>query len=298
MVTPSTYHALTLFAEWYIALCLLCCLMIVVDQRRQPPPPMRIMLWVWPITALWAGPIALWLYRGIGRPRAAGHVLSGHGMPGAGATLSDRAGESVVMGTPAQKAAMPGMRDEDGMPGRLSLPEAHRNHEMRGGPSMPGMPGMGAMEGMGAASPTWRNVTTGTLHCGAGCTLADLVGPWIFRLMPFMLFGRLMYGEWLVDYVLALVAGVFFQYAAQAEMSAQRGPALWWRSFKVDFLSLTAWQIGMYGWMAIAMFWLIGPMSPSQPVFWLMMQIGMLCGFLTAFPMNWWLIREGIKSAM
>lgn len=29
-----------------------------------------------------------------------------------------------------------------------------------------------------------------------------------------------------------------------------------------------------------------------------MMQISMVCGFITAYPMNWWLIRIGIKSAM
>ena len=295
MVTPDSYHALTIFAEWYIALCLLSCLILIVDQRRHAPPAMRIMLWVWPITALWAGPIALWLYRALARPgRLEDGGMNGH-MPGR-AAMADMAGTPPSAHRPAEGTRdMHDMHDMRGMRGMASMPGARGQ-----GAAMHGMAGMsgGAMEGMGSAPPTWRNVTTGTLHCGAGCTLADLIGPWVFRLMPFALFGRLMYGEWLIDYVLALIAGVFFQYAAQAEMTSDRGPSLWWRSLKVDFLSLTAWQIGMYGWMAIAMFWLIGPMSPSHPVFWLMMQIGMLCGFLTAFPMNWWLIREGIKSAM
>ena len=51
-------------------------------------------------------------------------------------------------------------------------------------------------------------------------------------------------------------------------------------------------------WMAIAVFLLVGPMSPDQPVFWLMIQLSMLCGFITAYPMNWWLMRTGIKNAM
>ncbi len=290
MVTPNTYHALTLFAEWYIALCLLSCLILIVDQRRHAPPAMRIMLWVWPITALWAGSIALLLYRGLARPGRAAGGMGGHAMPAKPAMP----GRTATVPSAPTLVGQP--HDMHGMRGMASMSETHAGHEaaMHG---MAGMPG-GAMEGMGRAPATWRNVTTGTLHCGAGCTLADLVGPWVFRLMPFALFGHFMYGEWLIDYVLALIAGVFFQYAAQAEMTSERGPSLWWRSLRVDFLSLTAWQIGMYGWMAIAMFWLIGPMSPSHPVFWLMMQIGMLCGFLTAFPMNWWLIREGIKSAM
>jgi hypothetical protein len=29
-----------------------------------------------------------------------------------------------------------------------------------------------------------------------------------------------------------------------------------------------------------------------------MMQIGMIAGFATSYPMNWWLIRAGFKEAM
>jgi hypothetical protein len=32
--------------------------------------------------------------------------------------------------------------------------------------------------------------------------------------------------------------------------------------------------------------------------FWFMMQIAMLIGFVTAYPVNWWLVRNGIKERM
>jgi hypothetical protein len=68
---------------------------------------------------------------------------------------------------------------------------------------------------------------------------------------------------------------------------------------KADFLSLTAWQIGMYGWMAIATFLIFGhEMEKTNPVFWFMMQIAMLVGFLTSYPVNWWLLHSGIKEKM
>ena len=68
---------------------------------------------------------------------------------------------------------------------------------------------------------------------------------------------------------------------------------------KADFLSLTAWQIGMYGWMAIATFLIFGQEIPkTDPTFWFMMQIAMLLGFLTSDPVNWWLLRTGIKEKM
>jgi hypothetical protein len=34
------------------------------------------------------------------------------------------------------------------------------------------------------------------------------------------------------------------------------------------------------------------------PVYWFLVQIGMIAGFFTSWPVNTWLIRAGIKEAM
>ena len=146
--------------------------------------------------------------------------------------------------------------------------------------------------------PFWQKVVGGTFHCGAGCSLADLIGPFLFRLVPFAVIGSMVFGEWTLDYALALLIGVAFQYAALAPMLNQHGLRVWWRALKVDFLSLTAWQVGMYGWMALVIFLWLGELHPTRIEFWFMMQLAMACGFLTAYPMNWWLIKAGIKTAM
>jgi hypothetical protein len=39
-------------------------------------------------------------------------------------------------------------------------------------------------------------------------------------------------------------------------------------------------------------------LSKTGPVFWFMTQIAMVCGFATAYPVNWLLLRRGIKEAM
>ena len=55
----------------------------------------------------------------------------------------------------------------------------------------------------------------------------------------------------------------------------------------------------MYGWMAVAVFVIFRDEIPkTDPVFWFMMQIAMLAGFLTSYPVNWWLLRAGIKEKM
>jgi hypothetical protein len=71
-----------------------------------------------------------------------------------------------------------------------------------------------------------------------------------------------------------------------------------WAALKADALSLTAWQVGMYGWMAVVTFLIFGHELTKGAVFWFMMQIGMLAGFLTSYPINWWLIRRGVKERM
>ncbi|MCJ8342811.1 MAG: DUF4396 domain-containing protein, partial [Cetobacterium sp.] len=43
---------------------------------------------------------------------------------------------------------------------------------------------MGDMKGMDMKySKYWQGVVADTLHCGAGCSLADLIGPWIFMII-------------------------------------------------------------------------------------------------------------------
>jgi hypothetical protein len=70
-------------------------------------------------------------------------------------------------------------------------------------------------------------------------------------------------------------------------------------ALKADSLSITFWQIGMYGWMAVAVFLIFGhELEKTDPVFWFMMQIAMWFGFATSYPINWWLLKRGIKEKM
>ena len=90
---------------------------------------------------------------------------------------------------------------------------------------------------------------------------------------------------------------------ASRQPTSDRASASIWAAIKADTLLLAAWQIGMYGFMAFANFYLFQhvlgvTMRTDAPEFWFMMQIAMLCGFVTSYPMNWVLIRTGIKEKM
>lgn len=163
--------------------------------------------------------------------------------------------------------------------GRLSTQKAVRKAKSLG------------KENPGKKKPFWQITALGATHCGGGCTLGDLIAEWIIFFAPFTLFGKKIFAAWLLDYAFAFILGIAFQYFTM------RGGLK--RAIKADSLSLSTWQLGMYGWMAIATFAIFGhELEKTSPVFWFMMQIAMCFGFLSSYPVNWWLIKKGIKEKM
>lgn len=147
--------------------------------------------------------------------------------------------------------------------------------------------------------PFWQSAAIGALHCGSGCTIGDMLAETFLLFVPVAIFGSNLAGTWAIDYVFAFVIGIIFQYYSIKPMKNLSSKETLKAALKADTLSLTSWQIGMYGWMAISFFLIFHQRIPAtEPLFWFMMQIAMLLGFVTAFPTNWWLIKKGIKEAM
>ena len=103
------------------------------------------------------------------------------------------------------------------------------------------------------------------------------------------------------DYIAALSLGVAFQYFAIAPMRGLGMRKGLIRAAQADGLSLTSFELGLFAWMTLMTFvFFPAPhhLLPSSPVYWFLMQVGMIIGFFTAWPINVWLIRRGIKEAM
>lgn len=228
---------LVTIAEAYLALCVICAAVILVDILvRGHKQAMWIMDVVWPVTALWSGPLGLVAYWRWGR-------------------ASDRASTEVAR---ARGEAPPGKRQ-----------------------------------------PFPVLAAKAATHCGSGCTLGDVVAELLVLLVPLSLFGHRIFGAWVYDLVLAFGFGIAFQYFTikpMRHLSVKEGLK---QASKADALSLAAWQVGMYGWMAIATFAIFGhELGKGSPVFWFMMQIAMFFGFASSYPVNWFLLQRGIKERM
>jgi branched-subunit amino acid transport protein len=227
---------------------LLSAAIIAIDEFGHPQH-MWIMNLVWPITGLYAEPIALAFYFRYGRlaTHAKAHRAMQHG---------------------------------DEPPSRRQIP----------------FPIM---------------VAKGAFHCGGGCTLGDIVSEWLAFAWPSIalafgfqsLFSEKMFAVWVLDFILAFLLGIAFQYFTikpMRDLSVGEGLVA---ALKADTFSLCAWQVGMYGFMALAQFYLFGTLlgtrlRPIDAEFWFMMQLAMLTGFATSYPVNWWLIEAGLKERM
>ncbi len=192
---------------------------------------MWIMEAVWPVTALYFGPAAMWAYRRWGRPNSHKH--------------QQETGDEPRYGFPA-------------------------------------------------------SVGVGVSHCGAGCTLGDIIGTWIVFAGAFELLGLALPAEYIADFTLAFALGIVFQYysiAPMRDLGVRDGIKA---ALKADTLSLIAFEVGLFGWMAIMQLVLFTDphLKPDHAAYWFLMQVGMVIGFATAYPANVWLIRRGIKEAM
>ncbi len=149
-------------------------------------------------------------------------------------------------------------------------------------------------------SPTWSQTALSDSHCGAGCVLADIATEFTVFGVGATFLGMELYASYLWDFIAAWSLGVVFQYFTIKPMRNLSVGGGIWAAIKADTLSITTFQVGMYGFMALIYFkFFPSPhLHANEPGYWLMMQVAMICGFVTALPINWLLIKIGWKEAM
>jgi hypothetical protein len=161
-------------------------------------------------------------------------------------------------------------------------------------------PQMTGREKRAGHDPTWRQTAVSDSHCGAGCVIGDVISEFSLFALGGTLFGSSLCAEYAGDLLLAWLFGIAFQYFAirpVRNLSLKQGLIA---AVKSDTLSILTFEIGLFGWMALTFFVLFpNPhLHPTAASYWFMMQIGMILGFFTSYPMNRWLIKSGWKEAM
>jgi hypothetical protein len=143
-------------------------------------------------------------------------------------------------------------------------------------------------------APLWKQTVGSTIHCLAG----DATGV-IAAVIVTSFFSLPMWFDSLVEYVVGFAFGLLvFQALFMKDMlggsyfDAVKGTWL------AEFLSMNAVMAGMIPVMIIPMTRDMSAMEPTSVRFWGIMSLATLVGAVLAFPVNWWLVKNGLKHGM
>ncbi len=218
MATAPTWF--TVVSWFFIGLGLLCAGVILYDVfgrgYRQRIGTMEV---VWPITAVYFGPLALWAYYRWGRPQS---------------------------------------------------------EEWQEGNSVPSEGGLPVA------------AVTETIPGGAASFLGHLVAVPLVALLGLTIAGSGLWPMIIAIALLALPLLFAFEYFSSGKAL---GVAL-----LTAALAIVAFDVGMGAAMIFVHFVLMFP--PTTVAFWFVMQIGLILGFLTAYPVVLWLVRRSTKEAV
>lgn len=250
--------ALHIIAWVFLGLGIISCLIVYIDINMGRYQSMSIMNIAWPITCLYSSVLGLYMYFKYGRA-AAPAGMQMHADHGAKKTTKKTAAKHSCGGMTSCSA-----KDKKAKPAK--------------------------------AKPFWVQIYISCTHCGAGCGSADIVSEILIYFVGITFWGAAIWASFFIDYAFALVFGLAFQYfnimPMRPELSKLQGI---WVSLTVDIWSLTSFQVGMYAWLLAVYYMFHGQLNAGSVIFWFMMQIGLTIGLLTTYPVNYILIKKGIK---
>lgn len=140
----------------------------------------------------------------------------------------------------------------------------------------------------------WRQVLGSTMHCVAGDGVGILAGAVIASV-----FDLSKVTDITLEYLLGFGFGwaIFQAFFMQDEAGGSYARALS-NTVLPELLSMNWLMAGMVPTMIMAKSYVPASSDPSRPAFWFVMSLALLVGFVTAYPMNWWLVSNHMKHGM
>lgn len=144
-------------------------------------------------------------------------------------------------------------------------------------------------------APLWKQGVGSTIHCVAGdatgIILAAVVTAWL---------GLPMWIDLIIEYIAGFTFGLFVFQALF--MKKMMGGTYWEnvrKSFMPEFISMNAMMAAMAPTMSLLMMGRdMRAMDPLEFVFWGVMALGVMVGFVAAYPFNVWMVKKKIKHGL
>ncbi len=143
--------------------------------------------------------------------------------------------------------------------------------------------------------PLWKQGVGSTVHCVAG----DATGIVLAAVVTALL-GLPMWIDMIVEYVAGFAFGLFiFQALFMKGMMGGSYLAALKGSFLPEWFSMNTMAAGMFPVMVVLMMGrYMRAMEPTELLFWGTMSLGVIAGFLAAYPVNVWLVANNLKHGL
>ena len=140
----------------------------------------------------------------------------------------------------------------------------------------------------------WRQTLGSTMHCVAGDGVGIIAGAVLSSV-----FGIAGLAEVVVEYILGFAFGwTIFQALFMRDMAGGSYLRALRSTFVSELLSMNLLMAGMVPTVMALKSRIPSAADPTTPQFWFVMSMGLLVGFIVAYPMNWWLVAHHLKHGM
>ena len=140
----------------------------------------------------------------------------------------------------------------------------------------------------------WRQALGSAMHCVAGDGVGILAGAVLANILGL---GGL--AEVILEYILGFAFGwAIFQALFMRDMAGGSYRRSLARTFVPELLSMNLLMAGMIPTVMILRTRIASAADPTTARFWFVMSMGLLVGFITAYPMNWWLVTYHLKHGL
>ncbi len=143
--------------------------------------------------------------------------------------------------------------------------------------------------------PLWKQSIGSTIHCVAGDATGIIVAAVVTSAL-----GLPMWVDMVVEYVAGFAFGLLvFQSLFMKDMMGGSYLKAVRHSLLPEWLSMNMMMAGMFPTMVVLMMGRdMRAMVPTELVFWGAMSAAVGVGFITAYPINMWLVHVGLKHGM
>jgi hypothetical protein len=140
----------------------------------------------------------------------------------------------------------------------------------------------------------WRQTLGSTMHCVAGDGVGILAGAVLSSVL-----GIAGVNEVIIEYTLGFAFGwTIFQSLFMRDMAGGSYLRALTSTFVPELLSMNFLMAGMLPTVMTLRKYVASADNPMTPNFWFVMSMGLLVGFVVAYPINWWLVANHLKHGM